>query len=157
MHKQSLSPCCIRFEMLETSGIHNFVVWSLKVYTDICIMIHISLMYRTYRSRADSRFAPSQWEMALLCNDVSHWQDASRESILRSNQFERNISTDTLFSNMYPAWKCKQWMQPLVALPTFPNSSVNALSEKIGPWGLKVMWCHLAVTVIFYVDAAKRL
>ena len=24
-------------------------------------------------SRADSRFAPSQWEAALLCNDVSHW------------------------------------------------------------------------------------
>ena len=24
-----------------------------------------------------SRFAPSQWEMVLLCNDVSHWLDAS--------------------------------------------------------------------------------
>ena len=24
-------------------------------------------------NRADSRFAPSQWEMALLCNDVFHW------------------------------------------------------------------------------------
>ena len=23
--------------------------------------------------RADSRFTPSQWEKALLCNDVSHW------------------------------------------------------------------------------------
>ena len=23
--------------------------------------------------RADSRFAPCQWETALLCNDVSHW------------------------------------------------------------------------------------
>ena len=27
--------------------------------------------------RADSRFAPSQWETALLCNDVSHWVGAS--------------------------------------------------------------------------------
>ena len=27
-------------------------------------------------SRADSRFAPSQWETALLCNDVSHWLSA---------------------------------------------------------------------------------
>ena len=26
-----------------------------------------------YSSRADSRFATSQWETALLCNDVSHW------------------------------------------------------------------------------------
>ena len=31
---------------------------------------------------ADSRFAPSQWEAALLCNDVSHWLDASLESAL---------------------------------------------------------------------------
>ena len=27
--------------------------------------------------RADSRFAPSQWEMVLLCNNVSHWLGAS--------------------------------------------------------------------------------
>ena len=28
-------------------------------------------------------FAPSQWETALLCNDVSHWLDASLESALK--------------------------------------------------------------------------
>ena len=33
-------------------------------------------------SRADSRFAPSQWETTLLCNDVSHWLGASLESTL---------------------------------------------------------------------------
>ena len=32
--------------------------------------------------RPDSRFAPSQWETALLCNDVSHWLGASLESAL---------------------------------------------------------------------------
>ena len=32
--------------------------------------------------RADSRFAHSQWETALLCNDVSHWLGASLESAL---------------------------------------------------------------------------
>ena len=32
--------------------------------------------------RADSRFAPSQWETALLCNHVSHWLGASVESAL---------------------------------------------------------------------------
>ena len=31
---------------------------------------------------ADSRSAPSQWETALLCNDVSHWLGASLESSL---------------------------------------------------------------------------
>ena len=31
-------------------------------------------------SRADSKFAPRQWETALLCNDVSHWLGASLKS-----------------------------------------------------------------------------
>ena len=34
-------------------------------------------------SRADSRFVSSQWETALLCNDVSHWLGASLELALR--------------------------------------------------------------------------
>ena len=33
-------------------------------------------------TRADSRFAPSQWETALLCNKVSHWLGTSLESAL---------------------------------------------------------------------------
>ena len=36
----------------------------------------------TLYCRADSRFALIQWEMALLCNDVSHWLGASLESAL---------------------------------------------------------------------------
>ena len=36
--------------------------------------------------RADSRFAPSQWETALLCNAVSHWLGASLESALKQIQ-----------------------------------------------------------------------
>ena len=32
--------------------------------------------------RADPRFAASQWETTLLCNDVSHWLGTSLESAL---------------------------------------------------------------------------
>ena len=32
--------------------------------------------------RADSRFAPSQWETSLLCNDISHWLGENLESAL---------------------------------------------------------------------------
>ena len=35
-------------------------------------------------SKADSRFAPSQWERVLLCNDVSHWLVESLKSALFS-------------------------------------------------------------------------
>ena len=38
--------------------------------------------------RADSRFAPSQWEMLLLCNDVSHWLGTSLESTLYMIQWQ---------------------------------------------------------------------
>ena len=33
-------------------------------------------------TKADTRFAPIQWETTLLCNDVSHWLCASVESAL---------------------------------------------------------------------------
>ena len=36
-------------------------------------------------ARADSRFAASQLETALLCNTVSHWLGASLESALRTS------------------------------------------------------------------------
>ena len=42
----------------------------------------VSLHGDTFHSRADSRFASSQWETALLCNDVSHWLGASPEAVL---------------------------------------------------------------------------
>ena len=39
--------------------------------------------------RADFRFAPSQWETALLYNDASHWLGASLESALHLAQFKK--------------------------------------------------------------------
>ena len=40
----------------------------------------------------DSRFAPSQWETVLLCNDVSHWLGASLESTLLLNQITDSLN-----------------------------------------------------------------
>ena len=40
--------------------------------------------------KADSRFAPSQWETALLCNDVSHSLGARLESSLE-NRIRPNV------------------------------------------------------------------
>ena len=37
---------------------------------------------QTTNCRDDSRSVPSQWEMALLCNNVSHWLGANLESAL---------------------------------------------------------------------------
>ena len=53
------------------------------------LMIHPG---NSYYFRADSRFAPSQWETALLCNDISHWLGANLESALL---FHPSVSYDT--------------------------------------------------------------
>ena len=47
--------------------------------------------------RVDSRFAPSQWEMALLCNDISYWLGANLESALiwhssMASQFHKTLN-----------------------------------------------------------------
>ena len=57
--------------------------------------------------RADSRFAPSQWETALFCNNVSHWLGASLESALQdacivrgSLISDKNKNTQESYNNM---------------------------------------------------------
>ena len=45
-----------------------------------------------YSSRADSRYAPSRWEAALLCSDVSHWLGTSQESALLQYYYKHMLS-----------------------------------------------------------------
>ena len=66
-----------------------FYLSFVHYYGDICNIWNGSLCNwvfnktrEQYRYRADSRFAPSQWETALLCNNVSHWLGTSLESNL---------------------------------------------------------------------------
>ena len=63
-----------------------------------CRFIYSPLLTRTNSKekrvsiiKADSRFVPSQWVTAILCNDVSHWLGASLEwddSMLAPRQWE---------------------------------------------------------------------
>ena len=64
-----------------------------QYYTTDCSLLGLSGKILTTRTsvqiwetliayRADSRFAPSQWETALLCSDVSYWLSESLESAL---------------------------------------------------------------------------
>ena len=47
--------------------------------------------FNLIRYRADSRFAPSQWERTLLCNDVSHWLGANLESSLLVQKWNKTL------------------------------------------------------------------
>ena len=46
-----------------------------------CFIFYILFKLYVYNT-ADSKFAPSQWDTALLCNDVSHLLGASQDSAL---------------------------------------------------------------------------
>ena len=49
----------------------------------------------THLSRTDSRFTPSQWETALLCNDVTHWLGTSLVYMGADQIFIHAICNDT--------------------------------------------------------------
>ena len=57
-------------------------IWNDMLWHDIWHVFFLFIFHRWFHYRADSMFAPSQWETALLCNDVSHWLGANIESAL---------------------------------------------------------------------------
>ena len=73
----------------EQKCVHFCSEWCIVGYgtSALCDLLIWSNGRRSFmRNRADSRFAPSQWETALLCNGVSHWLGASLESALKDDR-----------------------------------------------------------------------
>ena len=67
-------------------------------------MFHV---FFTIYYRADSRFAPCQWEMALLCNDISHWLGANLESALYYALYDQLVTKRYFDMNSFslrPRW-----------------------------------------------------
>ena len=56
--------------------------WNSQCFSHFDIIGKLYLLF-VYSIGADSKFAPSQWETVLLCNDVSHWLGANLESGLQ--------------------------------------------------------------------------
>ena len=52
-----------------------------QVNSNACMIVNI-YDEPCHVTKADSRLAPSQWEMTLLCNDISHWLGTNIESTL---------------------------------------------------------------------------
>ena len=64
------------FPALMASNAENVSIW----WRHHECMYHMLALSSSNSGLADSTFAPSQWETALLCNDVSHWRGANLES-----------------------------------------------------------------------------
>ena len=58
------------------------------------IIENIAIAECCHYTRADSKFAPSQWETVLLCNNVSHWLGANQESALHTLQGQSAFAED---------------------------------------------------------------
>ena len=65
--------------------------------------------------RADSRLAPSHWETALLCNDVSHWLGANLESALCPSTGPSWTNFNEMWTTYYNYYTHKkmQWISKL--------------------------------------------
>ena len=105
--------------------------------------------------RAECRSAPSQWEMALLCNEVSHWLGASLESALDlSIPHRENTQCGYLDSTFMPRcticphlqahWGAimHQWTPPkhqlhfcaTLLIVTGPRNSIQRLNRWVMCW-----------------------
>ena len=64
----------------QTHEPHHKLPVEMEAETTEKWILTLLVLKNEYDYKADSRFVPSQWETALLCNDVSHWLGASLES-----------------------------------------------------------------------------
>ena len=62
------------------AGLLDLLSWNL--WWESLLIFWPMVQSCTWHLRAGYRFAPCQWEMSLLCNNISHWLGASLESAL---------------------------------------------------------------------------
>ena len=92
-------------------------------------------------ARDGSRFVPSQWEKALLCNDVSHWLGASLESALRAKQIvlppEMGVITKNIISIHISQYR-------LLGYWYFVSTFLMRLVLQKNEW----VYCHLVLSAL---------
>ena len=75
---------CVSSDVDQIKIIYGHRLMKSRLSCFHCNKKHLQTITRLLNSltecRADSEFAPSQWETALLCNAVSHWLGANLES-----------------------------------------------------------------------------
>ena len=88
--------------------------------------------------RADSRFVPSQWETALLCNDVSHWLGTSLDWAIISGPLCRDFLQAVMCN--FQAF--------LVLAPTV------LLKERLTHWSL---WDVAVISKVYLLKSSNRI
>ena len=74
--------CLMSLAYTEENNVHSFAQTSYHSHIDTTRWHVMWITYFSLCDRVDSRFVPSQWETALLCNDASHCPGTRIESVL---------------------------------------------------------------------------
>ena len=106
------------FILVFSGGWPKHCVGFIQVTTPFSCFIQIQFCWSFHLIRANCGLAPSQWEMSLQSNAVSHWLDANLESALFHVQNEELKQMDAKIScvseskllhsvaNPYYTWHC---------------------------------------------------
>ena len=107
------------------------------------------------KHRVDSRFAPCQWETALLCNDVSHWLGASLWISLKHIPLFKSPMFNTLSSeqngpyfadNIFKRIILNVWILNIVSLKCVSDGLIENKSTLVQ----LMVWCCQAT--IYYLN-----
>ena len=117
-----------------------------------------------YRHRADSMFAPSQWQTPLLCNGVSHWLGVSIESASRRHQMEKFSALLSLCAGNSPATGEFPSQRPVTrSFDIFFGLRLNKrLSKKSWGWWSQTpsrhLWhhCNEPCDICFQLNSSRR-
>ena len=108
----------------------------------------MALSLSGYVLGADYRFAPSQWETALLCNDVSHWLGANLVSALCSlcydNMRSKNNHTRNILLIIIPL---SMWTLRKADDPKQYGISIFLCGYFVGKKTVKPDGVHINITI----------
>ena len=90
------------FSALHCISIPVAVLW--------CLCVPVSLQSLPCSLSADSSLVPSQWEEALLCNDVSHWLGTSLKSALLTSPISPHAYSIHVFNRRHQRSEVLTWL-----------------------------------------------
>ena len=129
-------------------GISDF-----QLFPRISKSTHLSLLYH-YRD--DSRLVASQWGMALLCNDVSHWLGANLESALHSDlvktakipqfTFRLRLSRRISLMGIYKWYKTCPYISNILATFSWQGWAISEIPADLREGFLLMKWENLGIS-----------
>ena len=108
----------------------DWLKWNVRPSIMACLWVLIGWCKLNHwgLDRADSSFAPSQWETVLLRNDVSHWLGANLESALPGACFSENKPIEIRVSQQRFSNNLFDWLTAVLLASQKPRLKIRVNS-----------------------------